>query len=180
MFWGLFFLIIGALMILQHTFRVDLPVLKILFGCLLVYWGLSVIFGSFGLQIRGFKAEKIETDTDIIFSKGDFKFRDATGAASHQKFNSVFSTSFLDLSDMTPEEMQKPIAINNAFGKLIIKTRAGIPIKADINIGFGTIIIRGQKQGSLGEVNYQSENYQPGQPALLLEIDCGFGSVIVE
>lgn len=179
MFWGILFLAVGVLIILQQVLRIDLPILKILFGLFLVYLGVRVIFGSFGLQVSGFRVEKLSTSTETVFTDTTFKSHGEDGRLNRE-YSTAFGTSNLDLSNLKSEELAQAIEISNAFGVTKVKTAAGQQIRARISIGFGSVRIRGQKTGSFGEVDYLSPGFVEGQPTLELKINCAFGEVQVE
>lgn len=180
MFWGIIFLVVGLLLILQHQFQINIPILKILFGVGLIYLGVKVIFGSFGIHMNGVTVQKVSTDTEMVFSEGLFKTHSESTNKLNTKYESAFSKSELDLSRLTNEELSQEFKIDHAFGRLKIKTRPDLPIKARVNVAFGSVRIRGQKLGSFGEITYQSENYKNNEPALHLSIDSGFGDIVVE
>lgn len=180
MFWGFLFLAIGVVVIVQHVFNIDLPILKILFGLFLIYVGLKIVFGSFGMRMNAFRIDKISTGTEAIFSETYFKARSGESSEVNSKFSTAFGNSMLDLSDLKPEELNSTFKINNAFGKTRVKTNPEHGIKAQISVGFGSIKIRGESQGSLGEINYKSENYKSQGPNLQLDINNAFGEVEIE
>jgi predicted membrane protein len=180
MFLGIIFLVIGLLLVLQHIFHIDLPIIKILFGVFLIYLGIKVIFGSFGIQLNGISVKKVTTDTELVFSDGSFRLHSSGSQKINTKFESAFSKTELDLSQLSDEELSYQFNIDQAFGRIKIKTRAGLPIKANINGAFGKVTIRGQKLGSFGEISYQSENYNNNGPALQLSIGSAFSEVVIE
>lgn len=180
MFWGFLFLAIGVVIIIQHVFNIDLPILKILFGLFLIYLGLKIIFGSFGMRMNAFRVDRVSTGTEAIFSEALFKARSSESNEVNSKFSTAFGSSTLDLTDLTPEELAGRFKISNAFGKTKVKTNPEHGIKAHISVGFGSVKIRGENQGALGEINYKSENYKSQGPNLQLDIDNAFGEVEIE
>lgn len=178
MFWGIMFLAIGIVVIIQTIFKIDLPVLKILFGVFLIYMGLKVIFGSFGLSVKGFQVEQISTETQSVFSNSEFKSRQADGSIN-KKFSTAFGNSVLDLSDLSEEELSKEIQISNGFGKTLVKTNPAIAIKAQVAAGFASVKIRDQKVGVVGETDIQTPGWSADKPHYKLKIETGFGEVTV-
>jgi predicted membrane protein len=179
MFWGFLFLSIGILLILQNVFGINLPILRILFGLFLIYLGIKVIAGSFGHRMIGFKLEKIASENQAIFMESNFKLN--SDFDKKHEFTTAFGSSSLDLSDLPESQLDKTIKIENAFGKTKIKTNPQHAIKAKVSIGFGSVKIRGQKLGSLGEIDFKSENFNKDTAnVLMLDIDNAFGEVIIE
>ncbi len=179
MFWGFLFLSIGVLLILQNIFGINLPILKILFGLFLIYLGLKVIAGSFGHRMVGFKFEKIASENQAIFMESNFKLN--SDLDKGHEFTTAFGQSSLDLSEISESQLTKTIKIENAFGKTKIKTNPQHAIQAKISVGFGSVKIRGQKLGSLGEIDFKSENFNKDSAQILsLDIENAFGEVIIE
>ena len=178
MFWGLLFLVVGAILLIQHVFQIDLPILKILFGCWLIYMGFKVLFGSFGLQVSGFKVNKVQTADQFVFSEGDFQTH--SGSTFNRRYSSAFSSTKLDLSNLSETELKETVHIDSAFGNVRVKTNPSLPISATTSIAFGSVKIRGAKQGSLGNTNYQSPGFKESEPHLNLNIDCAFGDVTID
>lgn len=181
MFWGILLLVVGLLIIIQHVFNINLPIIKILFGVLLIYFGLKLIFGSFGVKISGFKNTSISSDTEAVFAESEFKITNSDDGQINTKYTTAFGNSRLDLTSINPNDLQEPIKITNAFGRTRIKTNPDHAILAKISVGFGTVKIRGQKLGSLGEIEYKSDNLSTNaNPPLRLEIDNAFGDIEIE
>ncbi|HPI40379.1 MAG TPA: LiaF-related protein [Pseudobdellovibrionaceae bacterium] len=180
MFWGFLFLAVGILIIIQHTFNIQIPFFKVLFGLFLVYLGLRVIFGSFGMHVNGLRINKIQTNTEAVFSENNFKTHDEENKGLNSKYTTAFGSSTLNLENLSDEDLKKPIYITNAFGKTFVKTNPQHGIKAEISVGFGSVKIRGQKLGSLGEIDYISPNYKSDTPYIQLEVDNAFGEVEIE
>lgn len=178
MFWGCLFLAIGVLIILQQVLRIDLPIIKILFGLFLVYLGLRVIFGSFGMRFAGSSVERISTPTEAVFTDSSFRARGDDGKLNRE-FSTAFGSSSLDLSELKTEELTQVFKVQSAFGSTQVKTNTAHQIRAKISTGFGSVVVRGQRTGAFGEVDYLSPGFTEGQPTLNLEIDCAFGQIEV-
>lgn len=179
MFWGLLFLIIGLIIIIQTVFKIDLPIIRILFGCLLIYWGVKVLFGSFGLRVSGFQFEKVSTDTESAFSETAFRVRNPDGSIN-KRFSSAFSSTTIDLRDLKPEEMDATFKIESGFSTVKVLTPPTIPLKVLVSSGFAKVKVRGQKIGLIGETEFQSPGFSADQPHIKLQIEVGFGDVNVE
>ncbi len=179
MFWAILFIAVGVILLIQTVFKIELPVMRILFGVFLIYMGLKVIFGSFGHRMSYFKVDKISSDTESIFTQNEMKAKDQ-GGQLNKKFSTVFGSSNLDLRGLTVDELNNDIKIDSAFGRTHVLTDATTPIKAHIDTGFASVSIRGQKIANFGEIDYQSPDYSADKPALKLDIDAAFGEVVIE
>lgn len=179
MFWAVLFISVGVILLIQTVFKIELPVLRILFGIFLIYMGLKIIFGSFGHRMSYFKVHKISSDTESIFTQNDMKAKSSDGVVN-RKFSTVFGSSSLDLRGLSAEELSQEIKIDNAFGRTVVLTDSATPVKAKVDTGFASVTIRGQKIASFGEADFQTPDYSSDKPALKLNIDAAFGEVVVE
>lgn len=50
-FWGIILILLGISIILKGAFNIYLPVIRILFGCILIYWG-GELLGEAAKKIR--------------------------------------------------------------------------------------------------------------------------------
>lgn len=179
MFWALLFLSIGALLLLQTIFKIDLPILKILFGVFLIYMGVKVIAGSFGLKMHRFKIEKVSTESEAVFSDSEFRAKKTDGSVN-RKYSTVFGGSVLDLRGLSADELKEKIEIDSAFGKVKVITDSHMPLKVEINSAFASVAIRGQKFGAFGDIQFQSPDFKSDQAYLNLGIDVAFGEVTID
>lgn len=179
MFWAVLFISIGVILIIQTVFKIDLPILKILFGIFLIYMGVKVIASSFGHRMSYFRVHKISSDTESIFTQNEMKLKKENGEIN-RKFTTVFGNSNLDLRGLSAEDLTQEIKIDNAFGRTSVITDLAVPIKAHVDTGFASVTIRGQKISSFGEADFQTPDYSADKPALQLDIDAAFGDVVVK
>lgn len=179
MFWGLLFLVIGAILVIQNVFNIDLPILRICFGVLLIYWGLQVVFGSFGMKFKTFHVNSKSSSHEAVFATTMMKSHKEDGS-----FNSTFTTAFgssqIDLSGLSAEDLKNEIKIENAFGHTKILTNKNIPVQVKVSAGFSSVEVRGVSFGAFGDDTFQTENLNTAEPYLKLKIESGFGKVIVE
>ncbi len=178
MFWSLFFIAFGVLLLVQHMLNINLPMLRIFLGLFLVYLGVKVIFGSFGIELSSKGVKKVATSTEFVFANGDFVLNEGTRA--NKNFSTVFGNSQLDLTDMSNLTNEDVIAIDNVFGKTKIKTSPGVELSIKSNVAFGSVKVRGQKLGSFGDIDYKTPQYNASAKKLNLQIDSVFGEVEIE
>lgn len=177
MFWGLTFLAVGLLLLLQTVLKVDLPILRILFSLALIYLGVKMMFGTFGISINGAKFEKVATATDVIFTEGDLSAR--SDDRVNRNFNTVFGQSRLDLSSVEPTDLEKGVEISAVFGKTEVQTPRELPLVVESNTAFGKIDVRGDKTGALGNGIYRSPGFDASKPHLKIEANSVFGEIVI-
>jgi predicted membrane protein len=178
MFWSLFFISLGVLLLIQRTLSVDIPIARIFFGLFLIYIGVKIVFGSFGIEINRGKVNKISTSTEFVFSSGAFKLYEQD--KTNKKFSTIFGNSTLDLTDLSKMATDDQIKVENIFSKTKIKTPSDYELNIKSNLVFGNIKVRGQKLGSFGDADFKTPNYSNSSKKLNLVIDSVFGEVEIE
>lgn len=178
MFWSLFFISLGILLLIQNTLSIDLPLARIFLGLFVIYLGVKLVFGSFGIEVNRGRVNRIATSTEFVFSSGAFKLYDQD--KTNKKFSTVFGNSTLDLTDLSKISSEDQIKIENVFSKTKIKTPPDYELNIKSNIAFGSIKVRGQKLGILGDIDFKTPNYANSTKKLNLVIESVFGEVEIE
>jgi len=166
-FWGLVLILIGASIILKVVFDIDLPVVRTIFGLLLIALGIQILFGI------SFKRTPSKGGNDAIFTERVFQFN-----SGHSDYNTIFGKSSLDLSRWKEGENNR-VEINTIFANSRIRISEKVPIKIKSDTVFGSIILPGQNINAFGSYNYTSPAYKEGKPHLFIEINTVFGATEV-
>src|SRR5256885_16074246 len=119
MFWGLFFIVLGFLLLFNYVFGFHLPIFKVLFSILIIYIGATMLFGSFNI---GFPTNKRSTDNEAVFAKATFKFPAFASGEEKNDYVTAFGSSTLDLTETNYKDNPK-INITVAFGETKIKVK---------------------------------------------------------
>ncbi len=196
MFWGFLFLSIGAIILIQNIFGIDLPIVRIFFGLFLVYMGLKVVFGSFG----GWSGEvkKRATHNEAVFSEAEFEFsknfssknsnggidgdtKSTTAGSEKQSFHTVMASSKLDLSNIEMPNQTVIVEINNVLGQTKIISPK-VPYQIRSKVVMGEVKIKNQSQGTLvGENTFKSPNFDSNTSAYIdIVVNNVLGAVIFE
>ncbi|MFN3411475.1 MAG: LiaF domain-containing protein [Exilispira sp.] len=164
-FWGVVLVAAGVLLIINYLFKLNIPVFKILIGLILIYIGIYIILGFRGWQAQSYndgktavfsdiniKPEKIESEYNIIFSKGE-----------------------IDLTSIKAEDLGKHIEISAVFGSAVVKLPADIPVKIMGSAVFGSITLPNKQSLGFGDINYSSsESNNP----VYIEANAVFGNIV--
>lgn len=175
MFWGVFFVILGVLMLVNYVLGLHLPVFRILFAVFIIYLGIKILFGSFGFETR-----KITTDYQAVFSKSKFTYPSQDNKESSNDYQTVFGNSELDLTAIDLTKGTEKIGIDNVFGKTKLLLKKGTPFKVESSVVFGQISLPDKQMSSLGDWSYQSENFSKDLSYLLIQADVVFGKLEIQ
>ncbi|MBK7960069.1 MAG: hypothetical protein IPK04_01865 [Bdellovibrionales bacterium] len=197
MFWGLFFIAIGVLFLVNYVFGIHLPVFRILFALFLIYLGVSFLFGSFGMK---FSSGSHSTENKAIFSKSEFDFKVSSGPGMESPgggvkagenvaeevgeddpryFQTVFGNSKLDLSGRQDLKGQK-LRLTTVFGHTRILVKKGTPLWVDSTTVFGSTRLPGENFNAFGEFKYRSPGLTDKSEALSLQTEVVFGELHVK
>ena len=177
MFWGLFFVGVGVLMLIQTILKIDLPVFRILLGLAVVYLGMKMVFGAFNIHMDGLRFEKVATANKAVFTDTDFHVKSETSGAMYQDFSTVFGESKLDLSTLSKDELSKRFEISTVFGKTEVITPKDVPLVVETNSAFGSVVVRGDKSAAIGNGTYKTPDFSNEKPHLKIEANSVFGSI---
>lgn len=178
MFWGIALVTIGLILLIQSIFKIDLPIFRILIGVGIVYLGVKMVFGSFGIEIRGAKLEKVATATSVIFTDADLKSK--SDDKVNRDFQTVFGNSRLDLSSLSENELAEKIEVSTVFGKTQIVTPENLPLLVETNTAFGSVNVRGDKTSAIGNGVFRTQGFHSDKPYLKIEANSVFGEVEIQ
>lgn len=165
-FWGIVILLIGGSVILKATTGLKIPVVRIVFGLILVYWGVRVIAGGF---VNGSKKH------DAVF--GEAKI--ATGTPE-KKYTTVFGSSRIDLGAVKLDTKPVTVDTDTVFGSTRIVIPKGIPVSVKVDAVFASATLPDGSSVSFGSRVYKSTNYVKDKPALKIKADVVFGELVVK
>jgi predicted membrane protein len=168
-FWGLLLILIGASIILKVVFNINLPVIRTIFGILLIVFGIQILFGISFTRKHSSSGEK-----DVLFEERVLPFD-----PGHKEYNTIFGKSTLDLSEWNKDTGREKIEINTIFANTRIKISDKTPLVIKSNTVFGSIFLPGQNINAFGTYTYKSPSYKEGKPYLFLEINTVFGATEV-
>src|SRR5437016_4641935 len=101
-YWGALIILAGVLLIVRNVFKLDIPVMGIIFPIFIITLGISLLLGWRGPERQG---------KTILFSEADF---DNVTAEDH--YSVVFGKGSYDLRNLKPADKDIPVDISCAFG----------------------------------------------------------------
>lgn len=162
-FWGVVIVLIGVGLILREVFHINFPFLRLLFGLLLIYWGVKIIYDGFGKPTR--------RDHEM-FSNDSHAYD-----GSRRDYNIVFGNSTIDFFKMEEPVADSRCEVSAVFGNAIVLINENLPVKVKMDAAFGQVIAPGKSVSGFGENEYTTSSYDPSKPALVIEADAVFGKV---
>jgi predicted membrane protein len=165
-FWGIIIILIGVSMVLRYVFNIHFPLFRIVIACLLIFWGLRMLMGSFGNS-------RYYNYNSTIFSNSRHHYD-----RSDNSYNVVFGRGELDLRNVKVDKNQK-IQVNSVFGSYTIRIDDSIPVKIISNVAFGNIQTPDDRDNAFGKYTYRSSNLNEDSPYILIDANVVFGDLKV-
>lgn len=141
LFWGVILILIGGSLLLKVIFNINFPVLRVLFGVLLIYWGIRFITGiSF----------KKDTSNTISFGEGKINY-----SKEQKEYNIIFGKAMIDLRDISGADTLNKAEINVIFGSADILVDETKPLTIQASSVFGVISFPDQTVINFGQRVYK-------------------------
>lgn len=164
-FWGAIIILFGLSIILKEIFHVHIPLVRIIFGLILVYWGVKMIAGGFNRSWNSNSA---------VFNNVKMEYD-----GSKKDYNIVFGHGVIDLFKIENQTDQK-IEVNVVFGHGIIILNDSIPIKVSMNAVFGSAEAPDKSANGFGETSFTTSAYKEGEPSVRIEGNVVFGKLEIQ
>ena len=165
LFWGVMLVLFGASMILRAVFNLDIPIFRIIFALVIIYFGVKLLLGR-----QSFKS-------DENFSM--FRSSDITMNESGGEYNVVFGQSNIDLSNIDISENSKKVNVDVVFGSGNLLIDPQIPMKLKISTVFADCKLPHRDINFFGDSGCETPAFVEGENYLLLNVDVVFGSVVI-
>ncbi|MGC8970748.1 MAG: hypothetical protein ACP5K2_00930 [bacterium] len=159
-FWGILLVIIGILVILKYSLHINISIFRIILAVILIYLGISLIFGQF----------RVQSGSNVIFSERTIK-----PETLEEEYNIVFGRGYIDLTGISPSELNKSIKIATVFANTTLKIDPNMPIEIDIDCAFGSTITPDGVSISFGDRTYRTPSVGSNQSYLKIKADTVFG-----
>ncbi len=163
LFWGALLIIWGLSLIVKAIFKIDVPVFRIIFALVVIYWGMKLLFGGFGFKT---------SSNTVIFNSaklGSSKFKN--------EYNIIFGSSEIDLTNVDISEKSVYANADIIFGSAVIHLNPEIPTIIKVSTVFAEGKLPDRTVGVFGDTIYKSDNFSEEGNHLTLKIDVVFGSV---
>lgn len=159
-FWGVFLIFVGAVYLLKANYNLNIPVFRLAVGFILVFLGLSIMFGGFGWRGNG----------DIFFDSGEIRADE-----DRSEYNLVFSDATLDLTGLQTGTARK-IEVHNIFANGTLVLDASRPAAVKVNAVFAAATLPDDRTINFGDAVYRTEAAAAGADGLLeIKVDVIFG-----
>ena len=164
-FWGVIIILFGLSILLREVFHVHIPFVKIVFGLMLIYWGVRMITG--GVWNR--------SSNSTVFSEAEMQYD-----AKHDDYDIVFGSGTIDLFKMELPTQNRKVEVSVVFGSGTVIINDSIPMKIEMNSVLGASVMEDKQTSAMGKTYNTTSAYKEGQPYVLLETNVVFGRLVLK
>lgn len=173
---GLFFLLLGLSILLKILFKIDIPVFRALFSIFLIYLGIRMLTGTFGLT----GLFEWKDRSSVVFSEGRFRAGKAGESGTEPShYSIVFGKGNVDLTALSVEHTPHEVEVNVVFGEAIIDVDPGSPVHVVSNAVFGESRMPDENQVVFGTLNFRTASATTASPEEVITVRTNvvFGSI---
>jgi hypothetical protein len=167
-YWGALIILTVVLLIIRNIFKIDLPVMGIIFPIFIISLGVSLLTGFKGQSWHGRWGES----KNILFN--DEQFDSVSG---NERYSVVFGKGSYDLRNLKPADKDMYVDINCAFGGIEIFINPAVPMKIKVSSAFGGGQMPDGRTVAFGERTYKTPAYRDGAPCVNVKANVAFGGV---
>lgn len=169
LFWGSILILLGLSVILKAVFHINVPVFRLAFGFLIIYFGIRVLVGGhFG---------RVSNNT-VLFEESRVEMT-ATG----DEYNVIFGKGVIDATGRPQNQKARNVEINTVFGHSTVKISSSVPTIVKVSAAFGGARLPDGTMISFGEYTYRNKAAQDTDAVRMIKSSVVFGGtdfVLVE
>lgn len=169
LFWGLLIVLIGVSIIINHVFKVDFPLFKVIIALIIIYVGFKILLGSFNFKSASDEHSAIFSNRHNAPEQIDRK----------EEFNSIFGSSTLDLRQTAFSESVTKLEVNAIFGSVKVFVPHNVKVQVKGSAVFGTVKNNDRELNGIGDQKFPGSE-APGELVLKINASAVFGSVAIE
>jgi hypothetical protein len=162
-FWGVLLIFIGILLILKVLFNINIPVFRILFALLLIYFGIRILVGG---TTCGLSHHEYFNEPHVAVNRGD-------------DYRVVFGKGVIDLTTVSLSSGTVHKEIHTVFGNSLVKVSRQLPVKIVTEAAFGAVHMPDGNVISVGRYTYTTPAFKEGEKHLLVAANVVFGELTI-
>lgn len=167
LFWGLLIILIGVSIIINHVFKVDFPLFKVIIALVIIYFGVTMLLGSFNFKSGS------SGDQSSVFTSQNYA-PDLIDRS--EEYNCLFGSSKIDLRNTNFEEKNIELEVNAVFGSVKLYLPENVKVRIKASSAFGSVRSKDHQQDGIGDQEF-SEGSRTGDVEITVKASAVFGSV---
>lgn len=165
LFWGVMLVLLGGSMILKAVFNLDIPVFRIVFALVIIYFGVKLLVGRQAMKSDG---------SYSMFKQSNISINESGG-----EHTVIFGQSDIDLTNIDVSQNSKRVNVDVIFGSGHILIDPEIPVKLKISTVFADCKLPNRDINFFGDSSFETPSYIEGENYLFLKVDVVFGNAVI-
>lgn len=165
-FWGSLVILFGLSIILNAVFGISIPLFRIVFALILIYFGIKTLAGG-ALQ---------QDKNNAVFNEKTINI----SSKNADQHNVIFGSANFDLSSISLETGSVSKEITVVFGYALITLPANTPVRIKATSAFGSAAVPNNNSVVFGDTFYTSPSYKEGMPFVDIKATVVFGSLDIK
>ena len=162
-YWASLLILAGVLLIVRNVFKLDLPVMGIIFPVIIISWGISILLGPKGNS---------DTDSTFLFHNGS-----VTGVDGNSSYNVVFGKGTYDLRNIKVTDKNTRVDLDAVFSSAFVKINPNTPMKIKVSAVFASGRLPDGSVISFGDRTYYTKAYHADSAYVEVHADVVFGDL---
>lgn len=169
LFWGSIVILIGLSIILNTIFKINIPLFRIVFALLIIYFGVNMLMGSF----KSHRHRESGKASDV-FSSSSIK---ADPSSLNSEYNVVFGNQVVDLTAIT-DGADKTVQLNTVFGSQTVYVNEQTKLRIKASSVFAKVRLPDDHDVNFGDYTYNQEPADTLSAGILfIEANAVFGEI---
>ncbi len=170
LFWGIILIIIGLSLVVKIVFNIDFPIFKLIIAFIFIYIGLKIMLGR---DFCFFSCNK--TKNDVVFGESNFN-----SPENGRDYNVVFSKGNFDFRNIELKASgPTKIKISTVFGDSKVFIRHDMPVRITVDAVFAGAHLPNGEKAAFGSSLYTSDSLDFNKPYLDIKAEVVFGNLQV-
>ncbi len=162
-YWASLLILAGVLLIVRNVFKLDLPVIGIIFPIIIISWGVSILLGPKG---------NADNDSTLLFHNGS-----VTGVDGNSSYNVIFGKGTYDLRNIKVGDKNTRVDIDAIFSSAFVRINPNIPMKIIVSAVFASGKLPDGSVISFGDRTYTTRSYNADSAYVEVYADVFFGDL---
>ena len=165
-FWGSILILLGLSVIVRIVFHIHVPLVRIVFALVLIYFGIRVLVGGSWCKWSG------SNGSTVLFSEVKTEL-----SHNSTEYNIIFGKGVVNLADASFAEKGKRVKVNTIFGASEIRVSPAVPALVRVSSAFAGARMPDGNIISFGQYVYKTKAYSDTAKALVVDATVVFGGL---
>ena len=162
-YWAGILILAGILLVLRNVFKLDIPVMGVIFPVIIISWGVNILMGS-----KPF----FDVNTNVVFHSGQ-----TTTVHGRSQHSVSFGKGDYDLRNIQVTTETVRVDVDAVFSTASVRVDPRVPTRVKASSVFGSARLPDGSMVSFGDRTYYTKAYREGSPFVDVRADVVFGEM---